>query len=297
MADRESTPGKAKAQTFIVYGLCDPRDGALRYIGKSEYGGNRYSQHLYAVISNREKTRKARWIRGLLLRGLKPEFVTLEVCACRDDLVLAERRHIAEARARGERLTNLTDGGDGMGGYVFTAENRRRLAESHKWSLARQRHLREITDACRKPVVDHFGRVYPSITAAAEAIGASEGLVANVLHGRRVTAKGYGFRFQDAPNPPWTNEHEWNAYLRERRAAARRGSAERARAFMTGRKLSPEAISASIAGHSKPVVDQHGTTYASIKAAAAATGANPTCIVEVLKGRRRWARGFVFRYR
>ena len=45
-----------------------------------------------------------------------------------------------------------------------------------------------------------------------------------------------------------------------------------------------------------PIVDQHGTVYASIHVAAAALGCAKSLIQRVLKGQRKTTRGFSFRF-
>lgn len=93
-----------------IYGLIDPRDRLLRYIGKSDAPHERLRQHI--VESGREVHHRAHWIQALLRLGLMPEVVLLEQVAV-EDWEQAERWWIAWFRALGAKLVNDTDGGDG----------------------------------------------------------------------------------------------------------------------------------------------------------------------------------------
>lgn len=67
---------------------------------------------------------------ALLALGLEPTITVLETCQAEAELAVAEIRHIAQHRARGARLTNATDGGEGMTGWRGTEESRRRQSEA-----------------------------------------------------------------------------------------------------------------------------------------------------------------------
>lgn len=86
-----------------IYGLFG-HDGRLRYIGKANDPAARLASHLRD--SRRRQTPLYAWIRK---HGC-PAMRLLEAnCA---DWREAERRLIAEARARGDDLLNIADGGD-----------------------------------------------------------------------------------------------------------------------------------------------------------------------------------------
>lgn len=94
---------------FIVYGLTDPRDSALRYVGQSSTGLRRPRGH--TRLSRKEDSPKATWIRGLLAGGLSYGIVILEEVPGLELLDAAEKKWIARARSNGSPLTNLSDGG------------------------------------------------------------------------------------------------------------------------------------------------------------------------------------------
>lgn len=86
-----------------IYGLYDLH-GRLRYIGKANDPVARIRSHMRD--SKRRKTPLYDWIR----KHGEPVMRVLEDNCC--DWREAERRLIAEAKARGERLLNLAAGGD-----------------------------------------------------------------------------------------------------------------------------------------------------------------------------------------
>jgi len=86
-----------------IYGLYD-RAGALRYIGKANDPDKRLASHLRDA--RRRDTPLYRWIR----KNGCPTIRILEAdCANWRE---AEKRLISNARARGEKLLNVADGGD-----------------------------------------------------------------------------------------------------------------------------------------------------------------------------------------
>lgn len=106
----------------IIYGLFDPRDGELRYIGKSEAGlKRRLAEHLMPSYLA-TPSHKNSWIKGLLAEGVQPVGVVLQRLSTSAELCDAERYWIAFFRAQGCRLTNMTDGGEGLVGLAKSPE-------------------------------------------------------------------------------------------------------------------------------------------------------------------------------
>lgn len=64
--------------TMVVYALCDPRDGKVRYIGITNNLLARYNQHLRL---NGPNDRKQEWLREVLDEHMLPIMHTLEVVA------------------------------------------------------------------------------------------------------------------------------------------------------------------------------------------------------------------------
>ena len=94
----------------FIYGLVDPRDGRVRYIGKTSVGLKRPKSHLKPSGD----TYKDRWVRSLRRVGAIFKIRILESVEHEEDLNAAERKWITHFRGLyGRVLTNRTEGGDG----------------------------------------------------------------------------------------------------------------------------------------------------------------------------------------
>lgn len=126
---------RSNPATTFIYGLWDPRDSRLRYIGKTNDPNTRLKHHLSAArLKAKRKNRLWHWIRSLLDEGLKPELeVLVEVPF--GEWESEEKAWIAECRENGLDLVNLTDGGIGFKGGVLPPEAREKISKassSHK---------------------------------------------------------------------------------------------------------------------------------------------------------------------
>lgn len=99
---------KAPATHVEIYALRDPRDGAIRYIGKASNSARRLKEHMREV---RRRTPLYDWIAKLRTEGLTPSMTVETICPI-GEWEQAERDAIAKGRADGLRLLNLADGGD-----------------------------------------------------------------------------------------------------------------------------------------------------------------------------------------
>jgi len=114
--------------TAVIYGLCDPRTGALRYIGKANRLKSRILSHLRDAP--RRNTPVYTWLRSLLQANLLPSVLELCVCA-RSDWERYERTIIAEWRGYNMPLLNIADGGNQpVCAQAVRAENGRRVAKA-----------------------------------------------------------------------------------------------------------------------------------------------------------------------
>lgn len=133
---------------FVIYGLCDPYDMELRYIGKAKDPVRRYYLHL-CDSQLRRKSHRNNWIKWLLNSGEKPVLVTLDTGVRGEEWQDRERFWIRFAKGAGCCLTNATDGGDGLSNpsaetrfkcgssnrgkrMNFTEEHRARIAEANR---------------------------------------------------------------------------------------------------------------------------------------------------------------------
>jgi len=149
----------------VIYGLVDPRDQQLRYVGKTIVSlSARFDAHLNTARYKKRKTRTVNWLRGLLAIGLKPEIFEIERVS--SGWIETEQFWIAYFRFIGCRLTNHTDGGEGLTGYSFSPEARARIAASNKgkiipvelrerWSKAKTgKRTRPCPPEVRKKIAD-----------------------------------------------------------------------------------------------------------------------------------------------
>ena len=125
-----------------IYGLTDPRTGLIRYVGKSENPEKRLKGHL----RDRRKCHRVSWLQSLTALGLRPGLTILEEIDD-ENWQDAERKWIKHFREQGIRLTNSTDGGEGLEnpseetrkkisekatGRVHSDEQRKRQSERQK---------------------------------------------------------------------------------------------------------------------------------------------------------------------
>lgn len=110
--------------SVFIYALCDPNNGATRYVGKSQNPSGRLRDHL-RDISDR---RLPRWLRSL--NGIRPALVVLEEVLDSADWQAAERRWIARFHEDGASLCNHTDGGDGI--LNATSDTRAKISKSRR---------------------------------------------------------------------------------------------------------------------------------------------------------------------
>lgn len=121
-----------------IYGLFDST-GALRYIGKANDPAKRLKGHMRDV--RRRRTPLYDW----LSKYGEPELRILEA-SCHD-WKEAERRLIAEARARGDRLLNVADGGDEPHCPIET-----RRANGSKASAVRPKYIMRMYRRLESPL-------------------------------------------------------------------------------------------------------------------------------------------------
>lgn len=117
---QNETPGPQ----HYIYGLYDPITGELRYIGKSD----RPRERLANQLNERADTHRCHWMQSLVAQGLRPIQRIIDSVPIGGDWQTVERAYIAGARVAGCKLTNGTDGGDGVPGLSPEARERIRAA-------------------------------------------------------------------------------------------------------------------------------------------------------------------------
>lgn len=115
---------------ILIYGLCDPRSGCLRYIGQSKRLHKRFWRHCNPQPHDR--SHRGCWLRGLRNAGLEPDLVVLEEATSATAAII-EAFWIASLRAAGADLVNTTDGEQAPSrrGYALTPEHRAKISAAH----------------------------------------------------------------------------------------------------------------------------------------------------------------------
>ena len=118
--------------TFYVYGLIDPRDLNLRYVGYTASTlKKRVGQHCQPS-KLKTNSYKNNWIKSIKLTGLLPEIYMIEAHETKDEALLAETELIAYYKYIGCELTNVTDGGEEGAIYVRTDAVKDKISKSCK---------------------------------------------------------------------------------------------------------------------------------------------------------------------
>lgn len=117
--------------TTFIYALSDPRDGNVRYIGKSNNVKHRFNSHVSELT---KRTNKTNWIKSLLKLNLKPDiFIVDEVDI--NEWQFWEIHYISLFKYYGFKLTNSTIGGEcgpSLKGVRRSDEVKRKISEKAK---------------------------------------------------------------------------------------------------------------------------------------------------------------------
>ena len=144
---------KNKYKEAYIYGLIDPRDNQIRYVGWTIDLENRYKKHL-SPSCLKSKNHKNHWIKHLLSIDIKPEMVLLEIIEV-EEIVKKEKEWISFFGR--ENLTNDTDGGEGSLGYHPTEETLKKMSESNKGKPASFKGHHHTEESKRKLSEAHKG--------------------------------------------------------------------------------------------------------------------------------------------
>jgi hypothetical protein len=170
---------QAEDRKWAVYGLYDPREpDHIRYVGITFRGVNRRCNDHVHTARKGGKTYRDAWVRTLLREDILPDYVVLEEgngCGWKD----REGYWILYFRECGNRMTNLTDGGDGAVGAVHSPELRERrsaiLRELWKQEQYRERQAaaqkaKKVSDETRKRISESHKHRQPATQITREKI-------------------------------------------------------------------------------------------------------------------------------
>lgn len=149
-----------KDRQWNIYGLIDPRTSEVRYVGWTYDVRRRFHEHLTGAKRERN-TYKAAWVYQLDKLGLTPLCQVLE-SGTGDGWAAAEKKWIAYYRNAGHKLTNLTDGGEGVVGYIFTEPARQKMSAAR---MGKPPHPNAIEAAKRRKGIERPPEVGAKISA------------------------------------------------------------------------------------------------------------------------------------
>jgi predicted GIY-YIG superfamily endonuclease len=135
-----------EGSTICIYGLKDPRDGQIYYVGKSNDPKTRYKAHLRQEDNN---TDKQQWLAELRDAGLQPKQIVLE-WVTEDQWQKAEKRWINEGLRLGWPLVNIACTGKGPSAKSGRFHWQRLMARF--FSEGEQKLFSELTDVLQLDV-------------------------------------------------------------------------------------------------------------------------------------------------
>lgn len=165
---------------YLIYGLFDPENEELRYIGlTTESLDIRLSNHIAKSKLSRF-SHKNNWIKLLLKCGLKPRIQKIQELYNIEDLKGAEIYWIKYFREKGCKLTNIGDGGEAAYGRKHTPEAKYKMKLAHKGI--------KVIDTIN-------GKIYNSFHEAALDTGTYASHVSRVCKGIYRQINGHIFKF------------------------------------------------------------------------------------------------------
>lgn len=158
MIVREADKGKG----WVVYGLKLVNAETYRYVGMTTTSAQQRGIEHESTARNSPKYPIHYWLRK---HQGEVEMVMLSIRSPGglDELAMEEQNWIARLRSEGHKLLNLTDGGEGPNGAVFSEAERKRRSEAvlgelnpnyGKYGTASHMYGREFSESTRKKLSD-----------------------------------------------------------------------------------------------------------------------------------------------
>lgn len=118
------------SQITAIYALCEP-DFTPRYVGKTiRYLHERHKAHIAAAKRPNPRLPVHRWMRKRMAAHDWLVIRLLEYVPAGEDWAAREKYWIHKYREEGRSLLNLTDGGEGLPGLIFSVEHKNNIAAS-----------------------------------------------------------------------------------------------------------------------------------------------------------------------
>lgn len=164
----ETSLGNEAGKPVTVYGLSSSQDGVIRYIGQTTQSvAKRLDSHLHPTADGK-KRRVWKWLQSVMRNDFLVILTVIEENAVWNE---SEIRVIAQYRQNGFDLVNLTDGGDGCMGRVWTEEQRiaaglvhkgKTKSPEHREKIAASLRGKKLSDAHRKKVSESMKGKMPA---------------------------------------------------------------------------------------------------------------------------------------
>ncbi len=136
-------------KSWVIYVLIDPRDGRVRYVGKTICLKKRLSSHIKEAMNGKKHNHRLHWIRDLVYSSFLPIGVILEI-GIGNGWANAERKWIQTFKDAGASLVNGTNGGDGTDGHIQSQETRAKISLIHRGKTISPEHRDKLSIAGRK---------------------------------------------------------------------------------------------------------------------------------------------------
>lgn len=262
---------------FSIYKLYDPREpDEARYVGLTKVTLQRRLTAHTSPSHLRDNTYKNNWIKKCLLETTRPEICLIEVCTNRRQACAREKFWISYYRNLGHRLTNLTDGGDGMFGHKPSAET----VAKRKKANAGFTHTPETKEKIRQ------------IKLGTKASHETRMKMSKVRTGKKQTAATkakIGFAHRAENLSPETLA---------KFSAARKGKPLKPVNISAAIEVttSPRVLAMSRAKGGRAVIDQYGRVYMTQAEVAKAHNIDPMSVSDYLRGKSFSCRGLILRY-
>jgi len=145
---------------WVIYLLLDPRDGRVRYVGKTINLKERLAEHIRSSVASKHRSRAMNWIYGLILEGNHPMALVVEKgCGCGWQNV--EKKWIKTFRDAGADLVNGTSGGEGLcnpSSEVRAKMSARIYSSEYRAKIATANHKRIVSQVTRAKIAEYAHR-------------------------------------------------------------------------------------------------------------------------------------------
>jgi len=165
-------------EVAYIYGLIDPRNDEIRYVGKTVNPKSRLSGHITESKDLEIVHHRARWVRKLTSLGLKPKMIFLRACSS-DEYEKYETEYIKIYSCN--RLTNSDETGQG------NKNRKREVLDRQSESSGRKVYQYDLNGI--------FLKEYRSTRHAAISLNTNHANISRCCNGEYKHTQGYIFRY------------------------------------------------------------------------------------------------------